>query len=227
MDHMLEARNLREAALGLARFRMCLLAGLLAGAAGCGGSIPKTHYYVIHLPAAAPQPREPAPYTVAVMPFRAPDQLEQDRILFRPSPVEVDFYEYHRWAERPVSTLTTALVDRLRAQRLFSGVSRFDGRTQADYLVRGRLERLEEVDATGSVTVQVELAADVVETKTSRTVWSGSALHTGPVTEGEVKAVVAEISRGVDACLAQIMAGLEGFAKALPPAPAPASAGFR
>lgn len=200
------------------------VAALVAWSAGCGGAIPKTRYYVLDLPAPAPQARHPAPYTVTVMPFRAPEQLEQDRILYRPSPVEVDFYEYHRWAERPAALLTTALAERLRAGNLFAGVTTFDGRTKADYMIRGRLERLEEVDSPGNVTVRVEMAADVIEVRTSRTVWSKSASHQGQVTEGEVKAVVAEMSRGVENCLGQLAAGLENFAKSLPPAPAPASA---
>ncbi len=196
----------------------------MMAAAGCGGSkIPSMHYYVIDLPAPAPRPRDPAPYTVSVMPFHVPGHLEQDRIAYRPSGVEVDYYEYHRWADRPAPMLTTALIDRLRAQHLFSSISLFDGKTRTDYLIRGRLERLEEVDS-GSVSVRVEMAAEVVDAKNNRTVWSGSASHSGPVTVGDVKAVVEEMSKGVDACLNQITAGVEGFAKSLPPAPAPASA---
>ena len=200
---------------------------LAALAAGCGGAIPKTNYYVIELPAVAPQPSQPAPYSLAVMPFRAPEQLEQDRIVYRPSPQEVGFYDYHRWAARPAPVVTSALVDRLRAQRLFEGVSLFDGRTKADYLVRGRVDRLEEVDSGGSVSVRVELSAEVVEAKTNRTVWSGAGAHSGPVNESDVKAVVAEMGRGIDAALRQIALGIEALAKSLPPRPAPASAASR
>ncbi len=191
--------------------------------AGCGGAIPRMHYYVLDIPAPAPQRRTPAAYTVTITPFRAPDQLEQDRIVYRPSPVEVDFYNYHRWAQRPASVLTHALAERLRSQNLFANVFIFDGRTKADYMIRPRLERLDEVDSPGNVGVRVEMSADVVELKTSRSVWSGSASHNGRVEQGEVKAVVAEMSRGVEDCLAQLAAGLENFAKSLPPAPAPSS----
>ena len=215
-------------ALDLHRRSSAFIGGfILLAAAGCGGSIPKMHYYVLDMPAVAPQPGDPAPYTVAVTPFRVPGQLEQDRILFRPSPQEVDFYEYHRWAERPSSMVTSALLARLRAQRVFRGVSLFDGRTKSDYLIRGRMERLEEVDSSGGVSVRVEVAAELVEGKTNRTVWSGAGSHTGAVNEGDVKAVVAEMGSGVDACLAQLTAGLQDFAKALPPPPAPASSQSR
>jgi len=189
------------------------------------GDIPKIHYYVLSLPAPAPQTREPAAYTAAVMPFRAPDQLEQDRIVYRPSAVEVDFYEYHRWAERPASTLTSALAARLRSQRLFSTVGIFDGKGKPDYLIRGRIERLEEVDSPDGVSVKIELSAEAVDGKSLKTVWTGAASHSGAVSEHEVKAVVTEISRGVEACLAQLTTSLESFVRTLPPAPVPASGG--
>src|SRR5262249_29813003 len=201
--------------------------GAVLVGAGWGGAIPKTHYYVLDIPAPEPQKRDPAPYMVTITPFRAPDQLEQDHIVYRPSPVEIDFYNYHRWAQRPASVLTQALVERLRSQSLFASVFPFDGRTKADYMIRPRLERLDEVDSPGNVSVRVEMSVDVVDLKTSRSVWSGSASHHGRVEQGEVKAVVAEMSLGVEDCLAQITAGLQDFAKALPPAPAPASSGSR
>jgi len=201
------------------------LAALLLLTAGCGGAIPKTHYYVLSLPAPPPQTREPAAYSAAVMPFRAPDQLEQDRIVYRPSPVEVDFYEYHRWAERPASTLTSALAARLRSQRLFSTVGIFDGKGKPDYLIRGRIDRLEEVDSPEGVSVRIELSAEAVDGKSLKTVWTGAASHSGAVSQNEVKAVVTEISRGVDACLTQLTTSLESFVRSLPPAPVPASGG--
>lgn len=192
-----------------------LLSAVLA--AGCGGPIPQSRFYLIELPAApAPAARQPAPFTVAVMPLRAPNHLEQDRILYRPTAQEVGFYEYHRWAERPGALLTEALAARLRNQRLFQGVWVFDGRAKADYLLRGRLERLEEVDTPGNVAVRVEIAAEMVEVKTNKTVWTASAAHSGPVTQGDVSAVVAEVNRGVDAALKQLTDSLEKFAAALP-----------
>ncbi|HZS51388.1 MAG TPA: PqiC family protein [Bryobacterales bacterium] len=200
-----------------------LTSGLMVLAAACGGSIPKTHYYVLNLPPPAPRAGDPSPYTAVVMPVRAPEQLEQDRIVYSPSPVEIEFYEYHRWAQRPAETLTNAIAERLRAARLFSNVIVFDGRTKGDYLIRSRLNRLEEVDSENGVAVTVELAADAVEAKNNRVVWTSSASHTGPVTSGDVRAVVTEMSRGVDACLGKITADLENLRKAFPPPPAPAS----
>ena len=44
------------------------------------------------------------PVALRIEPFQTTGLLRQDRIVYRPSPVEVGFYEYHRWAERPNDT---------------------------------------------------------------------------------------------------------------------------
>ena len=210
----------------MSRLWMCLLALGAVLATGCGGALPKMHYYMLNLPAApAPAPASGAPYAVAVMPFRVPDYLQQDRLAFRPSAVEVDFYEYHRWAQRPAAMLTEALVQRLRSRGVFSTVLVFDGRTRTDYLLRGRLNRLEEIDENGSVSVLVELSADMLDLKANRTVWSGAAAQSGTVSQGEVSDVVTALGQAAGASLDQITTGLEGFAKGLPPASGAAGGG--
>jgi len=198
--------------------------------AGCGGGIPKTHYYVLDLPAPAPAastPSSSSPFTAMVLPFRAPEPLDQDRIVYSSSAVELNFYDYHRWAERPTILLTSALADHLRASHLFSSVSIFDGRTNADYMIRGRLQRLQEVDAEGGVTVRVQMAADALDARTNRVVWSAEASHSAQVHTPDVSAVVAEMSRGAEVCLGKITSDLENLRKAFPPAPVPSSAASR
>jgi ABC-type uncharacterized transport system auxiliary subunit len=196
----------------------------LALMAGCGGAIPKTHYYVLDLPApalAAPRAADdpPSSYTAVVMPFRAPEPLDQDRIVYSSSPVELSYYQYHRWAELPAPLLTSALAGRVRNLGLFANVSIFDGRTKGDYLIRPRLERLEEIDREGGVTVRVQISAEAVEAKTNHVVWRSEASHSGAVTAGEVGAVVTEMSRGAEACLEKITGDLRNLQKAFPPAP--------
>ena len=200
--------------------------------AGCGGAIPKTHYYVLDLPSPAPAASRaaddpPSSYTAVVLPFRAPEPLDQDRIVYSSSPVELSYYQYHRWAELPSPLLTSALAGRVRNLGLFASVSMFDGRTKGDYLIRPHLERLQEIDREGGVTVQVQMSVDAVEAKTNHVVWRSEASHSGAVTAGEVGAVVTEMSRGAEACLEKITGDLRNLQKVFPPAPAPASAASR
>jgi uncharacterized lipoprotein YmbA len=100
---------------------LCLSLCLLL-VAGCGGGkIPKTFYYKLNLPdAPVATGNASGEKTAIVMPFRASEMLIQDKIVYRPNPEEVGFYEYHRWAEDPRTTVTASLMDHLRQKGTFS-----------------------------------------------------------------------------------------------------------
>src|SRR4029450_9469415 len=118
--------------------------GLLAGCGGPRG--PQTKYYKLEIPQ-PPAPAGPAvPVSLRIEPFRTASLLRQDRIVYRPSPVEVGYYEYHRWAEPPNDTLTKALADQLTKRRIFQSVEIADGGKKADYVLSGSIDRLQEVD---------------------------------------------------------------------------------
>jgi len=58
--------------------------------------------------------------TVAVRRFDTPDYIRQGGIVYRETSQEIGFYDYHRWAADPGTTITTATIDALRSSRLFS-----------------------------------------------------------------------------------------------------------
>ena len=91
--------------------------------AGCGGAVKYPNYYTLHLP---PPPDPPAPEnvraTLAVREFRSPVYLRQGAIVYKTSPEQIGFYNYHRWAVDPREFLTNAVADRLRASGNFSQV---------------------------------------------------------------------------------------------------------
>ena len=93
--------------------------------AGCG-SVRYPSSYLLNLPAPAHQVAPPQTVLgpVAVREFRCPEYLCEGRIAYRPSPEEVGFYEYHRWAISPRQTITQSMADALQASR-FSKASPF------------------------------------------------------------------------------------------------------
>lgn len=177
----------------------------------CGGPVPKTRYYVLDIPAPAPAQAEKLGKTAMVMRFDAPRMLEQDRIVYRPAKEEVGFYEYHRWAEDPRSVMTRSLLEHLRARGTFGNIVEFDGRTKADYIVRGRIDRLEEVDANGGVTAHVALSAELIDAETRKPVWEGQGADSAQVSAGEVSSVVAQMSRAAESSVGKLAAGLDAF----------------
>jgi len=187
-----------------------------------GGKIPPTHYYALDLPPApAPAPAAQAlPHTVVIMPLKTSSMLTQDRIVYRPSREEVGYYEYHRWAEDPRESVMDALVQKVRASGAFRSVVRFDGRTRSDYVLRARIERLEEVDFEGGVKVYSAVSAELLEASTMRVVWEDSATSNATVGVSNVPEVVRQLSSATNRSLDDLTNSLAASLRAgLPAAP--------
>jgi len=113
---------------------------------GCG-RVRYPKYYTLNLPAPPdPPPAANVHTAVAVREFSAPVYLRQGAIVYKPSPEQIDFYAYHRWAINPREFVTNSVIERLRASGDFTSVKPYDGRPDAEYVLSGRLEKLEEID---------------------------------------------------------------------------------
>jgi len=167
--------------------------------AGCAGRVKYPKYYTLNivspLQPASDSPR--LPMAVSVRRFETPAYLRQGRIVYREAPEAVDFYEYHRWAADPGPTVTTGMIASLRAARLFSFVKQYDGEDRPDYLMTGRLDKLDEVDYGGAVRVEAKLSAELLDVRSGATVWAGDAIATLNVESSNVNSVVAAMSRAI------------------------------
>jgi ABC-type uncharacterized transport system auxiliary subunit len=177
-----------------------------------GGKIPQTRYYQLDLPV-APAPRSSSilPKTAVVMPWTSSEMLADDRIVYRPSREEVGYYEYHRWAEDPRSTISRLFIHSLETKGSFASIVPFDGRTRADYILRGRIDRLEEVDFEDGVKVYVELSAELLDASNSRVLWQGRGRGDGTVSTSDVRQVVSQMSQAAKTGVDQLTASLDQF----------------
>jgi len=191
----------------LAKLSVCASALLMAGC----GRVPRTHYYALETAPALSGAASGKPFvtSVAVSQFAAPPYLRQGRIVYRQSPEEIGYYEYQRWAVDPADSITAAMIGSLRSRQLFSIVKRYDGRNEQDYLMTGRLERLEEVDYNGPVRVIAEISAELVNLRTGSTEWTGDASATFNVEKSDVDSVVAQMNHAVQDCIDQLAASME------------------
>jgi len=179
--------------------------------AGCGGGVLYPKYYDLEIPP-APRPAlswKRLPVTVAVRRFETLPYLRQGRIVYRQSPGEIAFYEYHRWAVDPAVTVTTAMIDSLRSSRLFSFVKPYDGHDQQEYLMTGRLERLDEIDYEGGVQVEAKLSAELVNPRTGATLWTGGAAETLRLDTRNVNSVIMEMSCAVQKSIDRLVESLD------------------
>lgn len=193
----------------------CLIVAVVAalGASACGGKIPPTHYYKLNIPLAPIAAQGGSSSTAILMPFRGSKLLTQDKLVYRPNAEEVGFYEYHRWAEDPRTTVAQSLLDHLRGNKTFDRIVMFDGRTTADYIVRGRIDRLEEVDGPGGsyVKVALRISAEVLSVQEREPLWAGTHEETLEVTTRDVRNVVSTMSAAAAKGVAKLAADINGF----------------
>jgi len=178
----------------------------IAVLAGCAGKMGRTNYYTLNLPAPPDPPAaENAHTTVAIREFRAPAYLKQGAIVYKPSPEQIGFYAYHRWAIDPSAFVTNSIIARLGAAGTFSHVKHYDGQPGADYLVSGRLEKLEEIDYAGGVRVEVAVSAQMTKLDTGEIVWSKAVSEVGEVKQHDVPTVVSEMSHTMERAIEKLL----------------------
>jgi len=173
---------------------------------GCGGRVRYPNYYTLNLPAPPDPPTaENAHATLAISEFRAPTYLRQGAIVYKSSPEQIGFYAYHHWASDPSQFVTNSVIDRLRAGGTFARVKSYDGRPDIDYVLSGRLEKLEEIDYEGGVKVEVAISAQMTSLATGATVWSNAVSEMGDVNKRDVAGVVLEMSHTMERAIEKLL----------------------
>ena len=174
--------------------------------ASCGGRVRYPDYYTLNLPAPPdPPPAENVHAAVAIREFRAPAYLRQGAIVYKPSPEQIGFYAYHRWAINPCEFVTDSIIERLRASGHFARVKPYDGRPGIDYVLSGRLEKLEEVDYGGGARVEVAISAQMTNLATGVIVWTNSVSEVGNVSNRNVPGVVSEMNRTMERAIRKLL----------------------
>jgi ABC-type uncharacterized transport system auxiliary subunit len=186
--------------------RICFALAALAPLMGCGGAAKYPNYYTLHVP---PPPDPPAPEgaraCLAVREFRSPTYLHQGAIVYKTSPEQIGFYNYHRWAVDPRDFVSNAVAERLRASGNFAQVKLYDGRSDIDYVLSGRLEKLEEIDYQGGVKVEVAISAQMTNLASGTTVWTNEVSEAGTVGQRDVPAVVAEMNATMSRAIEKLL----------------------
>jgi len=193
---------------------LALMLAIGAALTGCGGKLRYPTYYTLNLPA-PPDPISPENLrtSIAVREFQSPAYLRQGPIVYRKTPEQIAFYEYHRWAADPRTLVTSAVINHLRASGRYSMVSMYNGRADDDYIFTGKLEKLEEVDYESGVNVQVAMSAQITRVATGVTVWSNTVSEVGTVSQRNVPGVVSQMNRTMQVAIDKLLS-------TVPPPPA-------
>jgi ABC-type uncharacterized transport system auxiliary subunit len=195
-----------------------LLIVLAAGiTAACGASRPVKYYVLDTGPAPAPE-SSPARFPVRLLVGRvsASHLYRDDRMVYGSGPVQLGTYEYERWAEPPADMMQDMLIRSLQSAGTYRSVSGLRTGSRGDYIVRGHLYALDEVESPG-LSARFSFQIELFDPATNATLWTDSYTHDEPVTGKKVSDVVEALDRNVNAGLAQLTSHLSEYFAAHPP----------
>jgi ABC-type uncharacterized transport system auxiliary subunit len=193
---------------------LCTLALLTAG---CGASRP-VKYYVLDPGPDTLATATPAQYPITLLVARLNSShlYRDDRLVYGSGPVQLGTYEYQRWSEPPVEMVQDALVTALRNSGLYRSVSPIGSSLRGQYILRGRLTSLDEVDKP-QITARFSLELELFDPRAGMTVWTGSYSHDEPVNGKTVPDVVEALDRNVRTGVQQLAANVAQYFAEHPP----------
>ena len=125
--------------------RFAILFTAILTVAGCG-PVRYPRNYLLNFPPTPPSLSAPRDMrgALAIQEFQCPQYLCEGRIVYRSSPDEIGFYEFHRWAMNPRDMITQSVADRIRSKALFNAVVLKGTGVETAYVLKGNIARLEE-----------------------------------------------------------------------------------
>lgn len=189
------------------------LAGILV-IASCGAARPVSYYTLNSTPTPAPSVTVKSdaaiPVTILVGRITASHLYLNDPIVYSNGGVEMGTYEYHRWVTVPTQMLETMLTQTLRDQGRFRSVGRLGSGAKGDYILRGHLYSLEEIDSP-SITARFSIELELFQPRTGMVVWNQSYSQDERVSRKTVTAVVESLRQEVLTGFNQLTASLDTY----------------
>jgi ABC-type uncharacterized transport system auxiliary subunit len=196
----------------------CVLALAVVLAAGCGATRPSKYYQLTVPGGMAPAANPDAvPLTLLIGRITAPGIYREEQIVYSSGGESMGLYEYHRWVEPPVDMIQEILLRQLRASGHFRGVYMLRSDIHGNYLLHGRLYDFKEVSGP-SLLARVTMELELRDIKTHTVVWTHFYTHDEPVNDKTVDAIVAALDKNVQQGVAEMLASLEEYFAAHPPA---------
>ncbi len=186
-------------------------------AAGCVSARSPRYYRLNLFPIATQSNASPFQVSILVGRLTAPRILRDDRVVYGMSDVELGVDEYHRWTEPPTEMIEDLLVQQLRHSGQYKSVQRISSTARGDYLLRGHLSSLNEVDDPSGIKARFEIQLELFDQKSGSVVWTDKYSHDEPSDKKTVTAVVESLQKNVNSGIEQLTASLAQYFAAHPP----------
>ncbi|GAK55431.1 hypothetical protein U27_02265 [Candidatus Vecturithrix granuli] len=184
--------------------------GILVVLSGCA-SVPPTHYYTFQpipvIGRETPSSRYPA--SIGIEAYEAETPYQQDRIVFRKSPYEVNFYEYHRWLRPPAELVTDQVQKLLKVSGLFQQIQAYTYDSTPDYLLRGRILLFDQWYNGKGSSVRIGIHYQFVELAQEQILWSDVIETTATVPTLNIVETVKGFESAVQENISQALASID------------------
>lgn len=180
--------------------------------AGCTASVPLTHYYTFQPTqrARAEQTSPQFPYILGVETFEADSPYQQDRIVYRDSMYEVNFYEYRRWLRPPTELVAEAVQRHLEQAGLCERVHTFEMESYSDYTLRGKIELFDRwFDEDTTSHARVSILYQLFDSESRKILWMKRVETTAPITTLDMVDVVKGFETALQQNMQQVVAALD------------------
>ncbi|MCG8607115.1 ABC-type transport auxiliary lipoprotein family protein [bacterium] len=176
----------------------------------CGG-VPPTYFYRVdqNLDKDPSNGTDVLPVSIAVAPFKSDILYESDKIVYRSSLYEVQFYHYRRWIAPPRKLVTEELYKHYRRSGAFKQVVRLPSTQAVDYVLTGQIQSFEEWDEKEAWYGLVALEFQLQDPETKETLWESVISERSLAEKKDPVSVVRAINASLNAVLSKSISELK------------------
>ena len=135
------------------------------------------NYYIISYTPTSVIPavsKRPYPYSLQIGRFEVQRIFNRQNILYRFSPHQIQYYEFHHWAVRPDYMLSDMVFKHLETSNLANRVGIDFFETRPDYRIEGTVEALEKLDAGDMFFAHLAMSLKMLRVYDGTQVWEYS-----------------------------------------------------
>jgi ABC-type uncharacterized transport system auxiliary subunit len=117
----------------------------------------------------------------------------------------IDFSLHEYWESSPPDIVSRELAEAFRTSQLFSRVDRRPGRPRADYLIRGRLLRFNQLRKTHALYGEVGLVVEFIRQEDRAVLWSSTVTAAQEANGTDTEAATQAVGDALGQCIRQIV----------------------
>jgi ABC-type uncharacterized transport system auxiliary subunit len=180
----------------------------------------KTHRYVLEYDPPVDTTKSKSPpwqANVWVRDFSITEPYRQNEIVYRESKYQMDVYDFELWALKPKFMISDMVFKHLRDAQIFQQVSRSIEVENVDYVLRGEITALEEVDQDSTWFAHLAMSMYFVDNHTQKVLWTRSWDEQEKLQKNEPEFVVRSLSHLLEGVVTEAVSDLDSLMAGIQP----------